>query len=74
MERKNDAELYKSIKTNGKGEANFRNCNHKKELTKLNEKIDQMTFNLVNIRYELGELNRNNLDTYALEQKMCSVV
>ena len=64
----------KSIKRNGDGEANFRNCNHEEELTKLNEKIDGMTFNLAAVRYELGELKRNNLDTYALVQKMYSVV
>ena len=33
-----------------------------------------MTFNLAAVRYELGELKRNNLDTYALVQKMYSVV
>ena len=33
-----------------------------------------MTFNLAAVRYELGELKRNNLDTYALVQKMQSVV
>ena len=62
------------MKTNGEGEVNFQNCNHEKESTKLNEKIDGMTFNLAAVRYELGELKRNNLDTYALVQKMYSVV
>jgi len=66
MERKDDGGLHKSIKTNGEGEANFQNCNHEKESTKLNEKIDGMTFNLAAVRYELGELKKNNLDTYAL--------
>ncbi|XP_052291271.1 uncharacterized protein LOC112496029 [Citrus sinensis] len=33
-----------------------------------------MTFNLAAVRYELGELKRNNLDTYALVQKMYSAV
>lgn len=55
MEKKDDGGLHKSIKTNGDGEANFRNCNHEKELTKLNEKIDGMTFNLAAVKYELGE-------------------
>ncbi|KAK9199018.1 hypothetical protein WN944_014205 [Citrus x changshan-huyou] len=36
--------------------------------------MDGMTFNLVAVRHELGELKRNNLDTYALVQKMYSVV
>ena len=74
MERKDEAELKQSIKANGNGEANFQNCNHEKELTKLNKKMNQMTFNLAAIRYQLGELKMNNLDTYALVQKMYSVV
>ena len=74
MERKDDGGLHKSIKTNGEGEANFQNCNHEKESTKLNEKIDGMTFNPATVKYELGELKRNNLDTYALIQKMYIVV
>lgn len=28
--------------------------------------MDQMTFNLAVVRYELGELKRDNLDIYAL--------
>ena len=74
MERKDDAERQKSIKTSGEGEANFQNCKHKKELTKLNEKIEQMIFNLAAVRCALGELKRNNLDTYALVRKFYSVV
>lgn len=73
MERK-DAKLKQSIKTNGKDEAHFCNCNYEKELKKLNEKIDQVTLNLAAVRYKLGDLKRNNLDTYVLVQKICVVV
>lgn len=61
MER-NDAELKQSIKTNGKDEAQFCNCNHEKEITKFNEKIDQMTSSLAVIRCEPGHLKRNNFE------------
>ena len=44
--------------------------NHEEQLRKLNEKIDQITLNLAATKYKLGDLKRNNLDTYAFVQKI----